>query len=191
MDANEKARRNAYKKVSGQKIRCQYFNQFIYCIASVPVIVSLICGILDLKTGRFSFSGWLGMTGKAVFTTVIIILPVVVLSLLNRHFFGSVVCVLNSDGIYCSGGYIDWNSVISVEYVAEPHGRNMRRRYCRAVVHCKDKQEEIKHAPLYILGKIKKIAPNVKTSFSKDSKTTIIVIAALCAAMCVVMCFVK
>ncbi|MBE6543735.1 MAG: hypothetical protein E7675_04990 [Ruminococcaceae bacterium] len=172
---------NPLKYINGKKIRTQYFNSLIYSnlflMSSVPLLMLLI----DIQEHKFVFSNWLSNVFICFGVMLILSFPLILLSILNRHCFGRIVCVLDDKGIHYREGFIKWEDINSIEYFIS----NQRRysydpfRSCRAVIYTDKGSISLLHSPFYILASIKKIKPNIPSGMSRSSKFRIIFLAIL------------
>lgn len=170
------------KKVSGERIRCQYFNVFCYIMISYLPMLIIMLGtwrIIDGPSADESFAQILCVT----FTTFgIVLLPFIVLSVLNRFLFGKVVCVANDDALVLEYATIPWKDIVRAEYTSELPSRSDIQRCCRVKVIVKSGEDEeygidILHFPIYGLGTIKKYAPRAKVVFFKEKALLFVALA--------------
>lgn len=170
--------KNNLKEISGEKIRQQYFNLPIYILTFAVVSGVYSVAIFDLiSLGKIDFPelGQNIMTGASIW--LILSVPFVIFSVLNRSCFGKVICVLNEAGIYYKDGFIKWCDIDKVEYeIRIPgHSSKMNDNFCSAVLYTKGKSTELLHAPLYILSRVKKHSPETDVKISKSSRFILIV----------------
>ena len=165
---------NHLKDITGIRIRHQYFNCPIYMSLCILLIVSLMTMFVPLFENDFHFSKWMDDIFEAVFAITIFIVPCTILSVLNRFFFGKIVCVLNGEGIHYKDGLIKWNDILSIEYNITEFGRTRFRSAYIDVV-CKNKTIQIKSVPLYMFSLVKKYNADIET---KKDKMVWVVIAA-------------
>ena len=147
-------------------IRKQYFNGPIYCLFLIALMVITMTASVALSNGTFSMQEWLDDALEVIDTVAILMAPFLILSLLNRFFFGETICVLNDRGIYYGKEELLWENILSIQYnVTHIGGRSIMRKWFRpayAEVVCKNEKTRIVSAPLYMLPKVKKFAPHVK-----------------------------
>lgn len=164
------------KEIKGCKIRWQFFNIPMYALIVIFFVLVIAFFSTSLANGNFEASKYLSNVFLSAKILVSFALPFVVLSVLNRYCFGKTVCVLSEEGIHCRNAFIEWNKVIKVEYEIElPSKTRMNFSYAKIVTENED--IKIVHAPLYILSKIKKMQPHIKTEITKSSKFFVIIIA--------------
>jgi len=159
---------------SGEKIRWQYFNTYIYGMLSfIPAIITMII-TLEIRVGNLDI--WqiilemLEATPVMVAMYGIFIGPFVVLSIFNRFCFGKVVGVVNESTLFLKNREIPLNSIKEIIYHPEISSKS-DPGYTHAVivVQAKNKTEKINavHFPIYGLRIIKKYNANIKLRFSK------------------------
>lgn len=185
---SDKTAENKLKSIPGEKIRRQYFNVVIYPLLSFVLLVLTMCVITWFGNGTQDekiedLASWIvGLMFLAV-----PLLPLIVLSILNRFYFGRVVCVLNEKGLHFADGFIDediffkaegnvrmikWEHIRKVAY--EPDGFKFSRhasgcRNCAYITTKPYKKEivaELNHVPLMLLRKMKRYCPDVKYGFT-------------------------
>ena len=104
-----------------------------------------------------------------------------ILRILNKRYFGKIVCVLTDDGIRYDEGFIGWDCISKIEYVIDLPSRYRYdpKRKCRAVVYTENKTIILYHAPHSILQSVKKFKPQIKTQLSNGSKWLIAILTLL------------
>ena len=143
------------KDVGGVRIRRQYFNYPICIFLSVWLICVEVGTCLYLVEHSFHFDQWRENMLDLTFIVAKFIAPFLVLSVLNRFFFGKIVCVLNEEGIRYKNGIIKWYDIVSIKYhIMDLNKFHYRPSYIDVV--CKNKTVQIKSAPLYMFSFVKK-----------------------------------
>ncbi len=156
------------KELAGKRIRRQYFN--IPCYASF-LLAFFVFGVIkgeELLRGTgnpamliphfFSMLGiWLAVAS-----------PLILLAVLNRLFFGKLICVLNTDGLHFSGGCIAWKDITRMEYHIGSASRYGNSTPCRVTVYCGDRHIDINSAPLLLFREAKKFCPKLQTKWDKS-----------------------
>ncbi len=168
--ATKKKTKSVYKNADGYKIRVQYFNYFLFFE---------FCGFLMVLTMLIMNTILDGVGTKIESPAEIISLffvfggltsPIWILSLVNRRFFGKVVCVVNNEGIIYRNKTIKWEEIEEIEYQIVLPSRSIRDKessYARLLGSNID--IKINSAPSMILNKVKKYNKNVKAALSKSS----------------------
>lgn len=181
--------KNKLKEIRGERIRRQFFTPVIYCVYFALAFLSV------LAVG-------LGATGEPLILRIILSLFAiealfVLLSLLNRRFFGKTVCVLCKDGIFYDDGlypevaFIPWDGIKSASYRIDlpqksySADRSSMFGGCQMEIKLKHKSESVIvcNAPHYLICKIKKYRPSIDakldgfTKFLLISATTFPVVA--------------
>ena len=158
-----------FDKLSGEIIRTQYFNCIILLFLSfVPMFPIMSFIMAWKKNGEISFeviSDFLKSLPPMASIWAIVLIPLLLLSLLNRFCFGKVICVLDEKGIHLESGQLSWNEVKSISFQTPIHSRFRHSRHNCATFSIKKSQEyevDVLHFPFYALRKIKKYCPDVK-----------------------------
>lgn len=172
------------KSIPGEKIRRQYFNVVIYPVVFFLLMIVTVCLAMLFQAGTQDERINVMATLFVVLAMAsVVLLPLIVLSILNRFCFGRVVCVLNEKGLYFADGFIDedwilkadgnvrmikWEHIRKVAY--EPDGINHDRcRNCAYITTKPSKKEvvaELNHVPFMLLRKMKKYCPDAKYGFT-------------------------
>ncbi len=169
-DAKKKTK-SVYKNAEGYKIRVQYFNYFLFfefCGFLMVLTMLIMNTILDgVGTKIESPAEIISMFWVfAVLTS-----PIWILSLVNRRFFGKIVCVVNDEGIIYRNKTIRWEDIEEIKYqIVLPSGSSNRDKessYARIIGSNLD--IKINRAPSMLLGKAKKQNKNIKAALSKSS----------------------
>ena len=169
LEAIAKSKATELDEVEGEKLRWQYFNTLIYTLLAFFPAVPVMIIIEQMKEGNFDVLGTLSEMSGALPTVLTMyacfIGPLVVLSLLNRFFFGKTLGVVNQSALYLENCEIPLERIEKIVY----HPRVMSRTrivFSYAVLHLRTnrgtKQMEIVHFPMYALWKIKKYNPQIK-----------------------------
>lgn len=103
------------------------------------------------------------------------ILPCLVLSALNRFFFGKLVCVLSEEGIHYKDGLIKWDNISHIKYTPTVFGRHHFWPANMDVV-CKNETINIVSVPLYMFPAVKKFCPDIKTKMDKTFFTMLAIL---------------
>ena len=164
--------KNRLRDIEGVKIRWQYFTAPLLILGIVAIWAPFIIFVLEFNAGNFDFSKWLSDgLWTSVWICFVFSVPFLILSPLNRRLFGKIVCVLTEDGIHHKDGFVRWNEIVKIEYEIDfPGGIIARYQYCRAIIYTSKEEIVIRHAPLFLLFKVKKQNPDVQTGVSKSSK---------------------
>jgi hypothetical protein len=133
-----------------------------------------VISVLDLKAGRFSFS----VITEAIPLWLFICSPLFALAIINRFWFGNIICVLNSKGLYLENDFIPWKKIKKIEYYPEiPSKYKVTYTYASLTIsddNTKEYKLDITHFPFYGLKAIKKFAPHVKFEIPKGKKLSIV-----------------
>lgn len=190
---------NGLNAIPGERIRRQYFNIPIYFVLMfcTPFIVILVAFEISkgIPLSKDSLSAVLALPVMLL----LVLIPLGILSALNRFFFGKTICVLNEKGLYFSDGKvrcISWNDIKEVAYEPDLPStkRSIRNLSCNAIhITTKPFKKKITttifEAPFYLLGRIKKYHPNAKYRVKKFcimlalSMTLIPIILSVCSLL--------
>ena len=161
------------KNTIRMKIRMQYFNLFIY--AMIPLIPLAFILILIATWGNpdYPFSDVFKSIPISILSVGVLIWPWVLLSVLNRFFFGKVVCTLDKEGIRTEKQLIPWREIQSIRYIPDIAPGRVIRDWCRIRVVQKLQSgreivTEIKHFPYYGYRAIRKMHPNINASYDRS-----------------------
>ena len=167
------------KDIPGEKIRRQYFNIPLYTILSCGTALIMVLLAVSAKQDSTQAQEGFGVLAVIISMGLFITFPLAVLSILNRFYFGKIICVLDKKGLHFHDGdrirFIPWNHIQSVSYEPDiPYQpRHSFRFECSNTAHItakpfKKKVEiELIGAPLYLLEKMKKYRPSAKYGFTK------------------------
>ena len=155
------------KERDGIKIRRQFFNKIILVILAlwlyIPYCVLTILFLLD----KFIVSEGLPIVVACTIICLALVIPFIILSILNKKYFGKVLCVLNEHGIYYENGFIYWSDIDKIVYEPSSSSLYKWRRFPSYVeIHTKSKVIEIEHAPFYLLSRAKKMRPDIKVGIA-------------------------
>lgn len=166
--AERKRKYTALKNSDGVKIRMQYFNAPIFAVIALIVFMLFIGGAVAIKNKESIFSHDMITSFGGLF---ILTAPFIILSAINRFFFGRVVCVINDEGIRLidEPQIIKWGEIVKVSYT--PAGVIGHRLYfSEADIHVRIKCSELTrtltlpHLPLYGIRLMKRHMPEAKFS---------------------------
>lgn len=165
--------RKTLKNIPGKRVRRQYFNIPIYMILSMDAAFLsewTAIAILDAETG---FATWWEFTGLLLAVSLVLLLPLAILSVLNRFCFGNVICVLDDKGLHYEAGFIEWRQIKKAVYEPDLPSTYMHRFFyccnqlCLSVRHFqKEKQIELDHAPFLLLQAVRKHCPGIPCKMS-------------------------
>lgn len=181
MRKQEREKKNKLDKtIDGYKVRWQFFSVMLYLLLYLLCYLFMIPGFFYYLWGLATFSDVV-----QIFDTIIVlfgwtIVSLAVLSVINL-FVGPVVCILTDDGIHYKGGFVKWKDISKIEYSIDlPLGYSGGFDNCNeAVVHTKNEEITIRHAPIYMLLKIKRLQPQIKMGYEKGNKWFLIFCAVL------------
>ncbi len=168
--AAKKKIRSAYKNVDGYKIRVQYFNYFLYlelCVFLMVLTMLTMNTILDGVGTKIESPAEI-ISMFLVFG--VLTSPIWILSLVNRRFFGKIVCVVNNEGIKYQNKTIRWEEIEEIIYQVVLPRASIRSNDCsHARIIGSNIDIKINSAPFMMLRKAKKYNKSVKTASSKSS----------------------
>ena len=174
----QKQENKKLRKIKGEKIRWQYFNMLICLFLLIELMLFCIIITTAINKGEFTSLLWLEDYVSVSLILLIIISPFCILSLLNRFFFGSTVCVLTDEGIHTKDTFIYYEDIELIEYDINLPGK-YSWQFCGMYVTGKTiggKKIKIfvKHVPFYIMKRIKKQSPKTEMRLSGWSKFILI-----------------
>lgn len=180
------------RTVPGTKLRRQYFNILIYAILSFLPIMLVFVIYSAISDPSFGLSEWIDVIAGTVVVVGLLLLPCVILSLLNRFFFGKIVCVATEGGLHLENDYISWENVEEIVYTPRlPSGAPTGVSYATVAVSADAGGKygiDVMHFPLYGLKKLKKYKPDLKVSVDKGGKRMIALVALMPTAMALIIC---
>ena len=164
------------KNIPGTRIRRQYFNIPIYLVAQMDITLICIIASTQIQKGR-AFSDYFGDIVFIIVFGAAIILPLAILSLLNRFYFGEIICVLDEKGVHYEDGerlhFIWYKDIRKVTYEPDipTYSRCVRHlSYNCACIISKPYQKEIvtelDNAPFHLLRHVKRHAPEANYGFT-------------------------
>ena len=168
-----------YQDREGKKIRRQFFNGMIFNIFIIVIYSLYIISMTNLLNDNFVMASWFETIKVCVIICLILSLPFIVLSILNRRYFGEIICVINEHGIYYENGFLYWSDIDKIVYECPTLSKRFRYDPCCVEIHTKNKTEELIHAPLYLLFVAKRVEKNVNIKLSKESKWYIAVLSVI------------
>ena len=172
-------KKNRLIEVDGKKIRRQYFNIFMFFEIALALFMTIPALVFNTLWGN---SGTKLNSWSEIFTHVIavfigLMLPVILISFLNRFLFGKVICVLNETGIYYLKGnakrVIKWENVNCMEYGIRlwPFFTQIDHPFCYVHIIGEGSDEYINHAPFMLLKQVKKYNNRIKWKFEKQDSS--------------------
>ena len=185
------------ERVAGYRVRWQYFNTYIFAVLSFVPTVPIMVLILDLRQGKFEHTKKLFEYSEVapviLFILLVILGPFLLLSLLNRFFFGKLVCVINGETLTLDDCEIPLKNIEKVVYVPQIPLKTRYRfyldfTYARIFVRPmfgKAYSIDVLHFPIYGLKKLKKVAPHVKTQWNKSYLLFVLLPTALSILACI------
>ncbi len=163
--------KNNLLNIDGQKIRRQYFNGILGFALVCVVPYTLISYLMNLFFGREGqalqqFSDVIGV----FIGLLVIMIPVILLSILNRFLFGDVVCVLEKEGLHHKEGFIIWDAIVKMEYELNIPSKD-KKYFCYVNITKHSRfGAEIIHAPYFLLKEAKNYHPSLEVGVGKSTK---------------------
>lgn len=172
-----KAEAVALADMPGEKIRWQYFNTYLYMQFAFLPMVPLIILISEFKEGNFAVgevvAGFLDALPVLLVMYAFFFGPFLILSVLNRFFFGKVVAVVRDGTVFFEN-----NEEIAASNIREIvyHPRVASRTkiaFSYATLFTQQDADEaepinILHFPIYGMQKIKRHNPAIKLRIDKS-----------------------
>lgn len=156
---------NNLKAIEGKKIRRQGFVIPLTILYSMMFAIPYAIFAISWCLGKSETYDALSAFWVSVVLCFLLSVPFLVLRLLNKHFFGKIVCVLNEEGIYyASKGKLCWDSIEKIEYIinSKPRYKSDSGKTWRVIIYTHGgKHVVLEKAPLYCLSSIKKYQKNL------------------------------
>ncbi|MBQ8310313.1 MAG: hypothetical protein IJX80_04780 [Clostridia bacterium] len=174
-------KKNHLREIVGDKIRWQYFTGPLLILLFCMIFVPYCFFVFSFSTGEFNLSKWFSDLLVSIEVCLGFAIPFIILSLLNRRYFGKIICVINEYGIHYKNGMVKWEDITKIEYEIELPGGTVKKEnlFCHAVIHTKKQKITLIHAPIFFISKVKKHKPSIDVGVSKNSKWIICFIIAL------------
>jgi len=165
-------KKNHLREIAGDKIRWQYFTWPLLILLFCMLFVPYCTFIFSLYSKNFNLSNWFSDLFVSVEVCLILAVPFIILSVLNRRYFGKIICVINEDGIHYKDGLIKWDAIVKIEYEIELPGGVVKKEnlFCHAVIYTRKEKINLIHAPMFLISKVKKYQPSLEAKVSKNSK---------------------
>ena len=109
-------KKNHLREIVGDKIRWQYFTWPLLILLFCMILVPYCIFVFSLSMGEFNLSKWTSDLLISVEVCLGFAIPFIILSLLNRRYFGKIICVINEDGIHHKDGLTKWDDIVKIEY---------------------------------------------------------------------------
>lgn len=164
---------NTLKQIPGQKIRRQFFNIPIYLILVVDMALLSAWTAVAIHDPEITFTFWLETSAFLLLISMALILPLAILSLLNRFCFGRIICVLDDKGLHYNSGFIEWKQIKKAVYEPDIPSEIGRNIYCcnQLCLTLKPFQKEITieldHAPFLLFRKVRKHCPGIPCKLTR------------------------
>ena len=165
-------KKNHLREINGDKIRWQYFTWPILILLFCMIFVPYCIFVFSLNMGGFNLSKWLSDLLICAEVCLVFAIPFIILSLLNRRYFGKIICVINEDGIHHKDGLIKWDDIVKIEYEIELPGGVVKKEnlFCHSVIYTQKQKITLIHTPIFFISKVKKHTPSIDAGISKRSK---------------------
>ena len=160
-------KKNELRGIEGKKIRRQYFNAPLIFLFSLMIAFPYSITVLSLAMGKYEQYKFSSTLESSVLICGILSLPFLILRVLNKHFFGKIICVLNEEGIHHPKGMLKWDAVEKIEYAidSKPRYKSDPSRAVRAIVYYAQgtKHLVLEKVPISLLSHIKKYRKDIDT----------------------------
>jgi len=170
---------NELRCISGKKMRRQYFNTPLAFLFSLMIAIPYSITLFSLVVGKYEQYELLVSLKSSFLVCGILSLPFLILRVLNKHFFGKIICVLSEKGIHHPKGLLKWEAIEKIEYAidSKPRYKSDPAKAFRAIVYYAQgtKHLVLEKVPISLLSRIKK--------YRKDMDTRIEGIASLFPAI--------
>ena len=165
-------------QLNGTKIRKQPFNWALYAFLAfllplIPILFILECK----KQGVLFFQAWhilADITVEALPSFSFFIIPLFVLSVLSKLWFGGIVAVVEESGVYLNGTFVPWKDIKEVVYTMPHYSKvSYRAAYITVRVSSAQKREvciEVSGFTLYGLRILRKHLPKQSVRWAKGER---------------------
>lgn len=184
----ERMAENDLKQISGKKIRRQYFTTPLLIFWFVILAIVYTVFVISLCMGKLNPAEWPSTLWTSLWVGFCFSLPLLILRVLNKHFFGSIICVLTEEGIHHSKGMVRWETIEKIEYAldAKKRYKSDNPKASRIVIYTTGgKHVILNKAPLSIVSQIKKYRQglDVEVTGALSRLSGILVLALILAIM--------
>ena len=170
-------RRNPLRDVRGTRLRHNYVSWLVYTFLLFAPAILLVLVLLHLSDGTLTAPVFFEELITVIGIWCMPLLPLLLLSLCNRFFFGRIVCVLDRRGIHHAHGLVRWEDVKHIDYDIEIKGRHSNSPCSATVYHKNGYKTELPGAPLRILFAARRRCRGLDVGLSPSSKFLLILIA--------------
>ena len=158
-------KKNELRDIDGKKIRRQYFHAPLIFLFSLMIAIPYSTTVFSLAMGKYEQYELPSTLGTSILVCAIFSLPILILRVLNKHFFGKIICVLNEEGIHHPKGMLKWEAVEKIEYAidSKPRYKSDPSRAFRAIVYYAQgtKHLVLEKAPISLLSRMKKYRKDI------------------------------
>ena len=180
---------NSLKYIQGKKIRRQGFHIPLVILYSMMLAIPYCIFAISWCIGKFDIREIPTAFWTSIVVCFLFSAPFLVLRLLNKYFFGRIICVLDEEGIYYANkGKFCWDSIEKIEYVIDSKARykNDSGKTWRVIIYTHGgKHVTLEKAPLYIISSIKKYQKSLDVKIiGANSLVTPILIMATILLIC-------
>lgn len=167
-------------KIPGQKFRRQFFNIPIYLLLAIDMALLALWTAVTIQDAEITFTDWMSIASLLFLISAGVLLPLVILSLLNRFCFGEIICVLDEKGLHYDRGFIAWSDIKKAIYHPDIPGDVGTRIVCcnqlslTVKTFQKKIQIELDGAPFSVLRQIKRHCPGIPCRISGGGIAVII-----------------
>ena len=182
---------NKLKHADGIKIRKQYFKWLLVFFGVLAFGLPYLILVCSVYMGKFNFFEWLPSIGTSFLICFVFSLPFIVLSLLNRRFFGKTVCVLAEEGILYPKEdrtcLARWSEIEKIEYAVDtkPRYKNDPCHANRTIIYKSHGHVVLRGAPRFILTKVREIKPELDTAITgRRSNLSVALVIATIVFLC-------
>jgi hypothetical protein len=158
-------KKNELKGIDGKKIRRQYFNVPLIFLFFLMLGIPYAITVISLALGKYEQYELSSTFGISILVCAFFSLPFLILRVLNKHFFGRIICVLNEEGIHHPKGMLKWEAIEKIEYAidSKPRYKSDPARVFRLIVYYAQGTKHIvlEKFPISLLSRIKKYRKDI------------------------------
>ncbi len=147
------------KSIRGKKIRRQYFNFPLIILFSAMIFASYGISVISIGMGKSEQYIWHDNFLTSFWVCLGFSLPFLLLRVINKNFFGRIICVLTEEGIHYPRGMLRWETIEKIEYAidSKPRYKSDPAKSFRAIIYTRGgKHVVLESAPMCIISRAKK-----------------------------------
>lgn len=160
----------SFEMLDGVKIRRIYLEPMVNTFLIVGLNMILVFGVKILQ--MWIISGNIDDFIKVLFACgiagILVTFLIYIICIINKYFFGKILCTICEDGIYLKDTFISWMDIERITYEPEFWKKYLNSGYVDSIYFFIKGQNEpykVEHFPIYGYRMVKKKNPEVKIEF--------------------------